>query len=392
MGAVRIPLPLPKHDDLNGRSVTQSPAYVHATMLQSTAGVATYLYVPVLPRVGQGELGQGAIMNQQYSARSAIRGGRTVLIALSACLIAACATTAPTQMQQAAPVSAQQESVAQQQAATVSVKTLKRKVAIGRFTNETMYGRTLQTDPTLDPLGKQASDMLATRLVQSQQFLVFERPDLNKLEAEQAHLKGSNLVGVDALILGSVTEFGRSTTGKSGFMSATKVQTAHAKVELRLVDARTGFVFFTASGTGEASTESGEVAGFGSKAAYDGSLNDRAIGAALSDVQSALMTKLRDRPWRTDILKVDGATVYISGGERQGLKVGDTLRVLKSGTSVRSNQTGFDIALPPTPVAQIRVTSLFGDNETNEGAVTTITSGRLTDAQDGSQFVTEDRE
>jgi curli biogenesis system outer membrane secretion channel CsgG len=273
-------------------------------------------------------------------------------------LIAACATTAPMQQQQAAPAPAQQQVITQQQTVAVSVKTLKRKVAIGRFTNETMYGRTLQVDPNLDPLGKQASDMLATKLVQSQQFLVFERPDLNKIEAEQTHLKNSNLVGVDALILGSVTEFGRSTTGTSGFLSATKVQTAHAKVELRLVDTRTGYVFFTASGTGEASTESGEVAGFGSRAAYDGSLNDRAIGAAISDVQSALMSKLRERPWRTDILKVDGATVYISGGERQGLKVGDTLQILKAGNTVRSEQTGFDIALPPTPVASIRVTSL----------------------------------
>jgi curli biogenesis system outer membrane secretion channel CsgG len=327
------------------------------------------------------------------SAQSACRGAcRTAFIAFAASLIAACATTAPTQVQQAAPVSAEQQALAQQQAVAVTVKTLKRKVAIGRFTNETMYGRTLQTDPNLDPLGKQASDMLATRLVQSQKFLVFERPDINKIEAEQTLLKGANLVGVDALILGSVTEFGRSTTGKSGFMSATKVQTAHAKVELRLVDARTGYVFFTATGTGEASTESGEVAGFGSKAAYDGTLNDRAIGAAISDVQSALMSKLQERPWRTDILKVDGATVYISGGERQGLKVGDTLQVLKAGNTVRSGQTGFDIALPPTPVAQIRVTSLFGDNETNEGAVATVTSGTVKDGQDGTQFVTETKE
>jgi curli biogenesis system outer membrane secretion channel CsgG len=313
-------------------------------------------------------------------------------VSIAVALIAACATTGPTQQQQAPPVTAEQQAAAQQQAAAVTVKTLKRKVAIGRFTNETMYGRTLEVDPNLDPLGKQASDMLATRLGQSQKFLVFERPDINKIEAEQTLLKDSHLVGVDALILGSVTEFGRSTTGKSGFLSATKVQTAHAKVELRLVDTRTGYVFFTASGSGEASTESGEVAGFGNKAAYDGSLNDRAIGAAISDVQSALMSKLQERPWRTDILKVDGATVYISGGERQGLKVGDTLQVLKAGSTVRSNQTGFDIALPPTPVAQIRITSLFGDNETNEGAVTTVISGSVAEAPIGSLFVGEMKE
>ncbi len=234
--------------------------------------------------------------------------------------------------------------------------------------------------------------MLATRLVESQKFLVFERPDLDKIKAEQTLLKSSNLIGVDALILGSVTEFGRSTTGKSGFFSATKIQTAHAKVEIRLVDARTGYVFFTASGSGDASTESGEIAGFGSKAAYDGSLNDRAIGAAISDVQNALISKLVERPWRTDILKVDGRKIYISGGSRQGLKVGDKLTVLQSGETIKSAQTGFDITLPPKAVAQIQVVSLFGDNETDEGAVTELVGGSVLDDHKGSLYVSEFQE
>lgn len=311
---------------------------------------------------------------------------------LTVALLASCATTAPQTQQVAPPVSAAQQEEAQRIASTPVVKTLKRKVAIGRFTNETRYGRTFLVDASQDPLGKQASDMLATRLVGSQKFLVFERPDLDKLKAEQNILRSSNLIGVDALILGSVTEFGRSTTGKSGFLSSTKVQTAHAKVEIRLVDARTGLVFFTASGTGDASTESGEIAGFGSKADYDAALNDRAIGAAISDVQGALMAKLQERPWRTDILKVDGSQIYISGGASQGLKVGDKLAVYRSGETIKSAQTGFDIALPPSVVAQAQVTALFGDNETNEGAVAQLLTGTLTDAQKSALFVGQTKE
>jgi curli biogenesis system outer membrane secretion channel CsgG len=302
---------------------------------------------------------------------------------------AGCATTSPTQQIVAAPVSAAQQADAQRQAALPVAKTLKRKVAIGRFTNETRYGKTFQVDPNLDPLGKQASDMLATRLVASQKFLVFERPDLDKVKAEQSITHESGLVGVDALIIGSVTEFGRSTTGKSGFLSGTKVQTAHAKVEVRLVDVRTGYVFFTASGTGDASTESGEIAGFGSKADYDASLNDRAIGAAISDVQSSLISKLEERPWRTDILKVDGHQLYLSGGSRQGIQVGDTLTVLKAGETVKSGQSGFNITLPAKAVGQIRIVSRFGDNETNEGAVADIISGDITDDQKSGLYISE---
>src|SRR6185437_15618438 len=181
-------------------------------------------------------------------------------------------------------------------------------------------------------------------------------------------------------------------TGKSGFMSNTKVQTAHAKVEIRLVDARTGYVFFTATGSGDASTESGEIAGFGSKADYDGSLNDRAIGAAISDVQSALVSKLEERPWRTDILKVAGQQLYISGGVRQGLKIGDKLAVLQAGETVKSGQTGFNVTLPPTVVGQVQVTSLFGDNETNEGAVTQLVSGSVAADRTSSLYVSELKE
>jgi curli biogenesis system outer membrane secretion channel CsgG len=300
-----------------------------------------------------------------------------------------CATTSQHQEVVAAPISTAQQAEAQRQAAVVSVKTLKRKVAIGRFTNETRYGKTFQVDANNDPLGKQVSDMLSSRLVASQKFLIFERPDLDKVAAEQSIAHESGLVGVDALIIGSVTEFGRSTTGKSGFLSGTKVQNAHAKVEIRLVDVRTGYVFFTASGSGDASTESGEIAGFGSKADYDATLNDRAIGAAISDVQNSLIAKLDERPWRTDILKVDGHQLYLSGGQRQGLQVGDTLLVLKQGELVKSAQSGFDITLPAKSVGQIRIVSRFGDNETNEGAVADILSGDITDAQKTGLYISE---
>ena len=151
-------------------------------------------------------------------------------------------------------------------------------------------------------------------------------------------------------------------------------------------------MFFTASGTGTASTESGEVAGCGSKADYDEALNDSAIGAAISDLQGALITKLEERPWRTDILKVDGQTLYISGGERQGLKVGDHLAILQQGGTVKSAQTGFDIELPAKRVGEAQVASLFGDNETNEGAVVQLLSGAVSDTTKGGMYVSEIKE
>jgi curli biogenesis system outer membrane secretion channel CsgG len=260
------------------------------------------------------------------------------------------------------------------------VPTLKRKIAVARFTNSTRYGKSLLSDNEADPLASQAADMLVSRLVDSKQFIVFERNDLDAV-ANEAQLQklgpSANLVGVDALVIGSVTEFGRTVEGQSGFLSSTKKQKASATVEARLVDPRTGLVIFSASGKGEASTESGEVAGFGSQAGYDARLNDAAISAAISDLTNELIGKLSSRRWSTDILRVDADQVFVSGGPRQGLKVGQKLAVETRGETIKSGQTGLPITLPGKQVGAVELTGSFGDDEYSEGSTAKLISGSL---------------
>lgn len=304
-------------------------------------------------------------------------------------LLAACATPSqrPEVVESPVPRDAQLE--AQHRAAAPAAPRYKRKIAIGRFTNETTYGRSLLADADLDRLGKQASDMLASRLVMSGQFLVLERSDLSKLDREQAIAGTAGLVGADTLVMGSVTEFGRSVAGKVGFLSSTKEQIAKAKVDVRLVDVKTGLAYFSATGAGEARSEAGEVAGFGSRAEYDATLNDRAIAAAISDVIDRLVSRLADRPWRTDILEIQGSQVFVSGGASQGLRPGDALAVMQAGATVKSAQSGFDVTLPPHQVAALRVVSTFGDTETSEGSVCEVTSGAIDRALLPKLFVAE---
>ena len=187
--------------------------------------------------------------------------------------------------------------------------------------------------------------------------------------------------------MGSLTEFGREIEGQSGFLSNTKTQVARAKVELRLVDVKTAHVFFSAIGAGAATAQAGTVMGFGNQAGYDSTLNDRAIGAAISDVMNSLVTKLEERPWRTDILKADGNQVLITGGTRQGIKPGDRLAVMQSGGSVRSAQSGFDIDLPPIKIAEVMVDSNFGSDDTNEGSACHLVSGTIPAAGREKLFV-----
>ena len=314
---------------------------------------------------------------------------RYFMLTTAICLLCSCATvsTPPEPVEAAAPNA--QQIKAQTAAQIPAGKQYKRKIAIARFSNESNYGRSLMTDQDYDRIGKQASDMLAAKLIKSDRFLVFERTDLSKIQREQAISGDAKLIGVDAVIVGSVTEFGRSVGGKSGFLSSTKMQTARAKVEARLVDVKTGQAFFSAAGTGEASTESGEVAGFGSYADYDATLNDQAISAAIADMLDKLVSTLDERIWKTDVLEVLEGQVFISGGLKQGLKVGDSLQVMESGAVIKSKQSGFDINLPARKIAEIRIVSFFGDNENNEGSVCKLVSGTLTATDAGKIHVEE---
>jgi curli biogenesis system outer membrane secretion channel CsgG len=305
--------------------------------------------------------------------------------------LSGCATTSIQPVAVEGPSSQAQQIKAQRTAQVPSSKRYKLKVAVGRFTNETNYGRSLMADADFDRIGKQASDMLTSRLIQSGQFVVLERTDINKITKEHEISGDARLVGSDTLLIGSVTEFGRSVSGTGGFLSSTKVQTAKAKVDVRLVDVKTGHAYFSAIGAGEANTETGEVAGFGSRAAYDATLNDRAIAAAISDVIDKLVSKLGDRKWKTDILEEKNGQVFISGGKNQGLREGDILSVMEAGDTVKSKQTGFNISLPPKLVAKIRISEFFGDTETNEGSIGTVVEGSITKPLSPNLFVTEPR-
>ena len=217
-----------------------------------------------------------------------------------------------------------------------NVKGLKHKVVIARFSNETKHGNSFLLDESNDRIGKQASDILAARLTESGKFLMFERQDLDKIKAEQdlANIT-PKLVGADFLIIGSVSEFGRTSTSEVGIFSRNIKQSANATVNVRLVDVTTGQIIFSQEGSGEALSEANRVFGVGETAGFDSKLDDEALSAAISKLVSNLIENLLDKPWAAYILDVQQGQVIISGGKSQGLKQGDELKVLKRIIGVR---------------------------------------------------------
>lgn len=257
---------------------------------------------------------------------------------------------------------------------------VKRRVAIGRFTNETRYGQTLLRDSDLDPLGKQAADIMAAYLVQTGAFVVLERTDISEVLKEQQVAGSDNsLIGADTLVVGSIVEFGRADEGSRAVFKRERTQRAYAKVAIRLVDVRTGVAFHSATGSGEATTTTKTKLFSGTSARFDQTLTDKALSIAVEDVLEELINTISEREWRTDILAVEGGSVFITGGQSQGLKVGDQLVVKRLGREVKSRQTGATINLPASTVANLVIESQFGEGELQEGSVTQLTSGTLQD-------------
>ena len=139
---------------------------------------------------------------------------------------------------------------------------LKRKVAIGRFSNETQYAKGIFYDKENDPMGKQALDILSAKLAASGKFLLLERNDLSTLlEESKKNDNGTSTIGADYMIIGSITEFGRKNTGKNKMFSSEKTQTVEASVAIRLVDVSTGLIIYSdeAKGVAKFATVSGKV-------------------------------------------------------------------------------------------------------------------------------------
>ncbi len=256
-----------------------------------------------------------------------------------------------------------------------SDKTIKRKVAIGRFSNETQYAKGLFYDKENDPMRKQALDILSSKLASSGKFILLEREDLDILVAEAG--AAMKKIGADYIILGSITEYGRKAEGEQKVFSSTKTQTVEAGVSIRLVEAATGLIIYSDEAKGYAETTSKQTLGLGGTSGFDATLSDKAISAALSQLVESIINKCMDKPWKSYILSVDDDTYVISGGASQGLSAGDSFIVYKRGKIVNNPQTGLDVELPGTKAGKVTVLQSVGDTPETEISFCTYEGQKL---------------
>jgi curli biogenesis system outer membrane secretion channel CsgG len=261
----------------------------------------------------------------------------------------------------------------------VEPQILKRKVAISRFSNETQYAKGIFYKKENDPIGKQALDILSTKLASTNKFILLERQEDDKIIEEMKTLGNSSFqkIGADYLIIGSVTQFGRKNVGDVNVFSTSKTQTVEAAVSLRLVDVSTGEIIYSEEAKGEAVTTNTSVLGYGEHADFDATLSDKAISAAISKLVENITNNCLDRPWKSYFISYDENAIIISGGKSQGIKQGDVYDVEEKGKSVKNPQTGMMIELPGKLVGKISIIKTGGDTPQNEYSIISFSEGGI---------------
>lgn len=173
----------------------------------------------------------------------------------------------------------------------------KATLVIGDFSNKSDYMQGLFSSNT-DKLGSQAKVILKTLLQQTNRFKVVDRANMERIAAE-AKLRGikQNLKGARYTITGAVTEFGRKNIGDKqlfGILGAGKSQIAYSKVSLNIVDVLTSEIVYSTQGAGEYELNSRQVAGFGSSAGYDSTLNGKVLDFAIKQTINNMVRDLEN--------------------------------------------------------------------------------------------------
>jgi len=242
----------------------------------------------------------------------------------------------------------------------------------------TIYG-------TNQDVGKGIVDLLVDKLVSDGVFSVIDRNAMSKIIAEQnfsnsdradpnSAAKIGRILGVDAIIVGSITQFGRddkstsvgggalgNVTGRFGVGGVRKTQ-ANAVVQItaRMINTSTAEILASVTAKGESTRSGTGLLGAGGSTAgpeAGGGINMRssnfantilgeAVTKCVADLGSQLDSKASALP--VTVVQVSGlvadvspdGTIIINVGSRAGVKVGDRLDIKREDRVIRDPATG----------------------------------------------------
>jgi len=278
----------------------------------------------------------------------------------------------------------------------------KKRVAVMDFDYATVSTYVMQLYGSNQDIGKGIADLLVDNLVNSGVYSVIERKQLDKVLAEQnfsnsdradpaTAAKIARVLGVEAIVIGSITQFGRDdkstgvgggalggVTGRFGIGGVKKSQ-ANAVVQItgRMIDTSTAEILASCTAKGESTRKGTSLvgAGGGDGSAGGGGLNMKSsnFGAtiigeattkAVADLGQQLAAKASSLP--TVALSISGmvadaapdGTIIINVGSKNGVKVGDTLNVKRHVRDVTDPSTGKVLRSVENPVGTITITEV----------------------------------
>jgi curli biogenesis system outer membrane secretion channel CsgG len=248
-------------------------------------------------------------------------------------------------------------------------------------------------------LGKGITQMLVTNLVKDGTYSVIERATMDKILGEQnfsnsnradasSAAKIGKLLGVDAIIVGTITEFGNETKnqglgggGGSGWTGALagihhSKSSTNVALNARIVNVDTGEIMGVAEGAGTSSRSStgvggggGNWNGHGGGAVDFGSSNfqNTIIGEATKAAVDKLSTdvvadsskvSVRTIAIEGVVAAVDSGQIVLNIGTKAGVKVGDQFTVLRVTKEIKDPTTGAVLRKLTTNVGVIKATDV----------------------------------
>jgi curli biogenesis system outer membrane secretion channel CsgG len=247
---------------------------------------------------------------------------------------------------------------------------LKRAVAVFSFEDK--------TDGSLkwwntQSVGDGMSEMLLTALVRSGRYRIMERQKLAAIMQEQqlaasgavteeTAARMGNLLGVEALVIGAVTEFGKSssvTGGESdGLSLGFSKKGATVAVDVRFVSTSTGEILAAENVRVEKSkrgiTFKSEDGGFSNESEFDKTLVGKAARESVEKIVGLINQRIKKVPWQCKVVK-GGEQVYISAGLDTGVRAGDQFVVYRPGDELIDPDTGISLGSTETRLGIIQV-------------------------------------
>lgn len=215
-------------------------------------------------------------------------------------------------------------------------------------------------------IGEAASDILGTILQKTDRFIVIPQQDMQSILEQQrlgatgainpdTAAKMGEILGLNAIVTGSVTAYSEAEEGKDLLVYQTKKQIARVTVDYRIVDATTGVQLMADSGAGIYEKQVSRTLGLGGRAGYDPDLRDGALRDALTKAMVNMMKQLGTRRWSGRVAQVDGNSLYINAGQKSGLNVGDKLDVYRAGKEIIDPVTKMKLGVTENLIGQAMV-------------------------------------